>query len=191
MIPVWPFTGKTWQRSGELDRAGWAKVLTWEGETAGGGEAVEGLCDSVGGWLMTSIPAPAHWPFCVSVCMGITGDIVTATPLASGCCSWFSVSTSLACCPVESGGMWAVNGLSAVWRMTLVAMALHCDPATGSWEKGGAGFPREEVTVPGCKPTWLAFLPGKAEHSLGCGKTDRGPEKVWTVVVEVSAKLGL
>src|SRR4029434_1559806 len=67
-----------------------------------------------------------------------------------------------------------------------VAMALHCDPAVVSWVNGEAG----EVMVPGCKPVWLAFLPGRAEQSLGCGKTDRGPEGVWTVVVGVSAKLG-
>ena len=166
--------------------ADWGKGLSWQGETGGGGEAVKGPCDSERGLVKTSIPGPAQGLLCASGCRRTIGDSVML-PQASSCCPWFSASTSLTCCPVESGGMWAVNGLSAVWRMTLVAMALHCDPAVVSWVNGEAG----EVMVPGCKPVWLAFLPGRAEQSLGCGKTDRGPEGVWTVVVGVSAKLGL
>lgn len=94
-----------------------------------------------------------------------------------------------------------MNGLSAVWRITLVAMALHCDPAAVV----SCGTIRaaevlvvvvvlvvEEMAESGCGPGWLMpLLPGRAEQSLVCGKTERGPEKVWTVVVEVSAKLGL
>lgn len=128
-----------------------------------------------------------------------TGEMVAlVSPWWCCCCPWLSISTSLTCCcpAADSAGMTAVNGLSAVWRITLVAMALHCDPAAvvscGTIRAAEVLVVVEEMAESGCGPGWLMpLLPGRAEQSLVCGKTERGPEKVWTVVVEVSAKLGL
>ncbi len=167
MIPVCPLTGNTWQSTGGLDMGDWGTAD----------------CD-------VGIAMPMDWG---------EGDVLSVSAVSHGllqlCSSTVRLAIGSVCCrgiseehgfscPVVWDGMLCSTDLSAVCRITLVALRSE------GFSDGGAGL--SKTVVLGCRLTWHAALLVKAEHSLGCGlRPEQATEVLRTAVPEVSAKLGL